>query len=81
MRSALRMGFVSASRFGFQSDNVNVHRAAANIIVSKCRAARGSVCNVLLCRVTETLHETMHVQSGNLHKAEWFPLSKGFQQV
>ena len=30
-------------------DNVNVHRAAAKIIVSKSRAARGSVCNVLLC--------------------------------
>ena len=29
-------------------DNVRVHRAAANIIVSKSRAARGSVCNVLL---------------------------------
>ena len=29
-------------------DNVNVHRAAAKIIVSKSRAARGSVCNVLL---------------------------------
>ena len=28
--------------------NVNVHRAAAKIIVSKSRAARGSVCNVLL---------------------------------
>ena len=27
------------------SDNVNVHRAAANIIVSKSRAARGSVCS------------------------------------
>ena len=33
-------------------DNVNVHRAAANIIVSKSRAARGSVCNVLLCAVS-----------------------------
>ena len=32
-------------------NNVNVHRAAANIIVSKSRAARGSVCNVLLSRV------------------------------
>ena len=32
-------------------DNVNVHRAAANIIISKSRAARGSVCNVLLSRV------------------------------
>ena len=31
-------------------DNVNVHRAAAKIIVSKSRAARGSVCNVLLSR-------------------------------
>ena len=33
-------------------DNVNVHRAAAKIIVSKIRAARGSVCNVLLFGVT-----------------------------
>ena len=32
-------------------DNGNVHRAAAKIIVSKSRAARGSVCNVLLFRV------------------------------
>ena len=31
-----------------ESDNGNVHRAAAKIIVSKSRAARGSVCNVLL---------------------------------
>ena len=31
-----------------ESDNVNVHRAAAKIIVSETRAARGSVCNVLL---------------------------------
>ena len=29
-------------------DNGNVHRAAAKIIVSKSRAARGSVCNPLL---------------------------------
>ena len=33
-----------------EPDNGNVHRAAAKIIVSKSRAARGSVCNVLLCR-------------------------------
>ena len=33
-----------------EPDNVNVHRAAAKIIVFKSRAARGSVCNVLLCR-------------------------------
>ena len=32
----------------FEMDNVNVHRAAAKIIVSKSRAARGSVCNVLI---------------------------------
>ena len=41
-------------RFGtvlIERDNVNVHRAAANIIVSKSRAARGSVCNVLLSGV------------------------------
>ena len=37
-------------------DNVNVHRAAANIIVSQSRAARGSVCNVLLSRVFEIRH-------------------------
>ena len=34
-----------------ERDNGNVHRAAANIIVSKSRAARGSVCNVLLSDV------------------------------
>ena len=34
-------------------DNGNVHRAAAKIIVSKSRAARGSVCNVLLSRVCD----------------------------
>ena len=31
-------------------DNGSDHRAAAKIIVSKSRAARGSVCNVLLSR-------------------------------
>ena len=36
--------FVNSKR-----DNGNVHRAAAKIIVFKSRAARGSVCNVLLC--------------------------------
>ena len=38
-------------------DNGNVHRAAAKIIVSKSRAARGSVCNVLLSRVVNSLDE------------------------
>ena len=33
-----------------KANNGNVHRAAANIIVSKSRAARGSVCIVLLFR-------------------------------
>ena len=35
--------------FLLEPDNVNVHRAAAKIIVFKSRAARGSVCIVLLC--------------------------------
>ena len=35
----------------FKRDNGNVHRAAAKVIVSKSRAARGSVCNVLLSGV------------------------------
>ena len=34
-----------------EPDNVSDHRAAAKIIVFKRRAARGSVCNVLLSRV------------------------------
>ena len=39
------MGFQSCERF---ADNVWVHRAAANDIDFKPRAARGSVCNPLL---------------------------------
>ena len=39
------------SQLDGKRDNGNVHRAAAKIIVSKSRAARGSVCNVLLSRV------------------------------
>ena len=42
--------FVNQPIVFLKRDNVNVHRAAANIIVSKSRAARGSVCNVLLSR-------------------------------
>ena len=38
-------------------DNGNVHQAAANIIVSKSRAARGSVCNVLLSRAFHVVCE------------------------
>ena len=38
------------SSFIVRRHNVNVHRAAAKIMVSKSRAARGSVCNVLLSR-------------------------------
>ena len=37
-----------------KADNVNVHRAAAKVIVSKSRAARGSVCNELLSDVFAT---------------------------
>ena len=44
------LGGLSMSDKIFRSDNVNVHRAAANTIVSESRAARGSVCNVLLSR-------------------------------
>ena len=42
--------FTSCGRVS-ERDNGNVHRAAANIIASKNRAARGFACNVLLCRV------------------------------
>ena len=43
-------------------DNGNVHRAAANIIVSESRAARGSVYNVLLSRhpAGVKLRKTVH---------------------
>ena len=43
------MKLVAGFEFSEQDDG-SVHRAAANIIVSKSRAARGSVCNVLLSR-------------------------------
>ena len=43
-----RKGNLSEDAVESKRDNVNVHRAAAKIIVSKSRAARGSVCNVLL---------------------------------
>ena len=44
-------GFDIAGSSCVKRYNGNVHRAAAKIIVSKSRAARGSVCNVLLSRV------------------------------
>ena len=40
----------ASQRFVIERDNGNVHRAAAKDIVFKSRAARGSVCNVLLSR-------------------------------
>ena len=54
---ALRMAYVKKVSMGVcglksERDNGNVHRAAAKIITSKSRAARGSVCNVLLSRVS-----------------------------
>ena len=42
-----------------ERDNGNVHRAAAKIIVSKSRAARGSVCNVLLSRDRGVIRPTI----------------------
>ena len=47
---AMTSASVESLKFiGFsERDNGNVHRAAAKIIVSKSRATRGSVCNVLL---------------------------------
>ena len=49
--------FLSHTRVSLwiERDNGNVHRAAANIIVFKSRAARGSVCNVLLSTVSPWL--------------------------
>ena len=44
-------------------DNGNVHRAAAKVIVSKSRAARGSVCNVLLSRVGHPLRYRLVVMA------------------
>ena len=46
----LGVGLLMCCFISCKRDNGNVHRAAANIIVSKSRAARGSVCNVLLSR-------------------------------
>ena len=46
-------------------NNGNVHRAAAKIKASKSRAARGSVCNVLLSRVvqpSEFVFELLHAR-------------------
>ena len=45
-----QLSFSVAIHMTIKRDNVNVHRAAANIIVSKSCPARGSVCNVLLSR-------------------------------
>ena len=46
--SILLLVFAAPSLTDGERDNGNVHRAAANIIFPKSRAARGSVCNVLL---------------------------------
>ena len=51
LASYLALKTVQQILTALKRDNGNVHRAAANIIVSKSRAARGSVCNVLLSRV------------------------------
>ena len=41
---------VTAEKVFLESDNVRVHRAAANKLNNKNRVTRGSVCNALLCR-------------------------------
>ena len=46
----------------FERDNVNVHRAAANIIVSKSRAGRGSVCNALLSASIDLMAKGLYVE-------------------
>ena len=46
----LPWSIIPPSWTSIKSDSGNVHRAAANIIDSKSRAARDSVCNVLLSR-------------------------------
>ena len=51
-------------------NNGNVHRAAANINVSKSRAARGSVCNVLLSRVWHILAGSRYESGGPLHRSK-----------
>ena len=57
--SGLKLRFPMFDQSLFERDNVNVHRAAANIIVSKSRAARGSVCNVLLSGVLAMRFNTL----------------------
>ena len=52
--------FKAIGQYLVESDNGNVHRAAANIIVSKSRAARGSVCNVLLSGVYAAVSHDMN---------------------
>ena len=52
-------------------DNGNVHRAAANIIVSKSRAARGSVCNVLLSRVATVLGVLSWLNDVSIHEVHY----------
>ena len=45
------------------ADNVNDHRAAAKDIVFKSRAARGSVCIVLLSRVYRDVRQPFSPQA------------------
>ena len=48
----LHWSIIPPSWTSMKSDNGNVHRAAVKVIVFESRAARGSVCNVLLSRGT-----------------------------
>ena len=53
--AALNLNRNVLSIINLRSDNVNVHRAAANKLTNETRAARGSVCNALLSGVLEAL--------------------------
>ena len=51
-------------------DNGNVHRAAAKIIASKGRAARGSVCDVLLSDQRPNICSSFLIEAECLVKVE-----------
>ena len=53
--------FVFLEQMNYRRDNGNDHRAAAKIIVSKSRAARGSVFIVLLCRDLKVQGVVSHI--------------------
>ena len=54
-KTAVTFSAMVSPAYSRYRDNGNVHWTAANIIVFKSRAARGSMCNVLLYRVRVAL--------------------------